>query len=175
MPAGPDTIAQFFAKTAIPLALADAAADDAPLMLVNEAFSRLTEYQQDEIVGRNCRFLQGEGTEELALRETREGLAEGRDCQTVLTNYTKSGRRFENLLFLFTLHDRQGNATFFMGSHLEVSKTISAAALDGHAEMLAYGVGDLANETQLIQIKTRQLLASSAVSLVRAKLMAPRY
>jgi PAS domain S-box-containing protein len=165
-----ETIEAFFARSTIPLSLADARQPDAPLLMVNSSFCSLTGYGMDEIVGRNCRFLQGEDRDQPAREEIRTAIDDGGDCQVILTNYTKDGKRFENLLFLFTLRDGNGEPDMFMGSQFEIRATRPAAQLDLHAHALEAGIDRIATDAGHLSIKTRQLLATSAVGLVRAKL-----
>lgn len=161
---------QFFARSTIPLSLADARQADAPLLLVNSAFCSLTGYEMDEIVGRNCRFLQGEDRNQPAREEIRTAIEHGGDCQAILSNYTKDGKRFENLLFLFTLRGGNGEPDLFMGSQFEIRPTRPAGQLDLHAHALEAGLDRIAADAGHLAIKTRQLMATSAVGLVRAKL-----
>lgn len=164
------TIEEFFARSTIPLSLADARQPDAPLLIVNSAFCALTGYTMDEIAGRNCRFLQGEDRDQPARDEIRTAIDNGGDCQAILANYSKDGKRFENLLFLFTLRDGSGEPDLFMGSQFEIRATRPAGQLDLHAHALEAGIDRIAADAGHLAIKTRQLMATSAVGLVRAKL-----
>src|SRR5690606_10738711 len=76
--------------------IADAGADDLPIIYTNEAWSRLTGYRLEEVIGRNGRFLQGEGTDATLLQDLRASLADGRVFHGELLNYRKDGTPFWN-------------------------------------------------------------------------------
>ncbi|MDJ0637668.1 MAG: PAS domain-containing protein [Paracoccaceae bacterium] len=82
---------------------------DCPLVFVNFAFCKLTGYDTDECVGRNCRFLQGEGTDREAVAKLRKSLKTGNSIEICLRNYRKSGQPFDNLLIMkpFQSNDRR--------------------------------------------------------------------
>jgi PAS domain S-box-containing protein len=79
-----------------------------PLIYVNDGFARLTGYSREEVLGRNCRFLQGPGTDLAVLEQIRASIRECRDCLVELLNYRKDGMPFWNRLSIIPLRDVQG-------------------------------------------------------------------
>jgi PAS domain S-box-containing protein len=98
------------------IAVADPSLPDAPMVYVNEAFLRLTGYTREECIGKNCRFLQGPGTDPVALERLRRALAERRDVQVELLNYRKGGEPFWNLLSITHVWDKSGGGDGGSGS-----------------------------------------------------------
>src|SRR4051794_15436937 len=82
--------------TDITFAITDPREPDNPLVWVNPSFTRITGYEADEAVGRNCRFLQGPATDPAAVEAIRTALAECRTLTTTLLNYRKDGTAFWN-------------------------------------------------------------------------------
>ncbi|MGY2894404.1 PAS domain S-box protein [Deinococcus sp. UYEF24] len=101
--------------------VADARQDDCPVVYVNPAFEAMSGYAATEIVGRNCRFLQGEDRDQEAGREIRAALAEGRGVTAVLRNYRRDGRLFYNELTLSPVRDGSGALTHFLGFQNDVT------------------------------------------------------
>jgi PAS domain S-box-containing protein len=92
--------AQALAETAVGVTLADVRDPELPLVYVNEAFTRLTGYTSDDALGRNCRFLQGPGTERAAVQRIRDALAGMRETRVTLLNYRRDGTPFHNELLI---------------------------------------------------------------------------
>jgi PAS domain S-box-containing protein len=67
---------------------------DNPIVYVNPTFERITGYSLEEVVGKNCRFLQSDDRDQPALEDLRVAIREGRECQVVLRNYKKDGTFF---------------------------------------------------------------------------------
>lgn len=86
-----------------------------PIVYANRGFERITGYEVGEVIGLNCRFLQGSDRDQPSLKELRAALAEGRACKVVLRNYCKDGTLFYNGLSVSPVHDEQGNLTNFVG------------------------------------------------------------
>ncbi len=168
----PDSIRTFLESTPVPLTVADPHQPDAPLVLVNNGFCELTGYGLDEMIGQNCRFLQGDKDQPTARADIREALSHGADMQVVLDNQRKDGSRFQNLLLLSTIRSREGKVLWFVGSQFDVTAAMGPDSLDHHAKVLEDGLQRLTSETMKLHIKTRQLMSSSIVSVVRAKLAA---
>ncbi len=94
---------------------------DNPIVLVNDAFCRLTGYTEAEILGRNCRFLQGPETHPDAVTALRAAIEAGRPGVATLMNYGKDGRPFLNCVQVLPIRDHTGELIFFVGSQFEVT------------------------------------------------------
>jgi PAS domain S-box-containing protein len=95
--------------------LADATAKDIPIIYVNEAFTDITGYTQQEVLGRNCRFLQGKDRNQAGLEQLREAIATGKSCRVLLRNYRKDGMLFWNDLSFAPIYNRHKDLTHFVG------------------------------------------------------------
>lgn len=166
----PAPILAFFEKASVPLTLASGTLPDQPLLLVNDAFCAMSGHGRDDVIGRNCRFLQGPSTETPARRELRQAIEGGHDCQAVITNYRRDGAEFANLLFLYALTDETGKARFFMGSQFELRARAGERELVDHAGWLDAGIAAIMARTEHVHVKTRQLLSEAAVAVVRARI-----
>lgn len=97
------------------IVVADAKREDLPLIYVNRGFLELTGYEEAEILGQNCRFLQYRDREDAASRdktqpeltEIREALQAGRSTNVILRNYRKDGSLFYNDLYLTPVYEHQ--------------------------------------------------------------------
>jgi PAS domain S-box-containing protein len=94
---------------------------DNPAVAVNEAFCRLTGYSREEVLGRNCRFLAGPGTEPAGRQALRSAVEAGRPILQEVLNYRRDGTPFRNAVLIAPLFDDDGKLTFFVGSQLEVT------------------------------------------------------
>ncbi|MDF2461545.1 MAG: sensor signal transduction histidine kinase [Candidatus Saccharibacteria bacterium] len=101
--------------------ITDPARPDNPIIYANAAFTRLTGYTMDEIVGSNCRFLQGEESERDVVARMRGSVLIGTESRHVITNYRKDGTKFKNELLISPVHDKQGRLRYFMGVQHEVA------------------------------------------------------
>jgi diguanylate cyclase (GGDEF)-like protein/PAS domain S-box-containing protein len=104
--------------------ITSALADDHPIEYVNPAFEAMTGYRADEVVGRNCRFLQGEERDQPALNELRAAIGEGRDAQVVLRNYRKDGRAFWAQITISPVRDAEGRVTHFVGIIVDTTEAM---------------------------------------------------
>jgi sigma-B regulation protein RsbU (phosphoserine phosphatase) len=103
------------------ITIADARLPDRPLIYANEGFERVTGYPVADVLGRNCRFLQGSGSDPAAVAEIRAALAEGRECIVEILNYRRDGTTFWNRLSLTPVHNDQGELTHYIGVQSDVS------------------------------------------------------
>jgi diguanylate cyclase (GGDEF)-like protein/PAS domain S-box-containing protein len=102
--------------------IVDAMQHGMPIIYANAAFMRLSGYLEAEIMGRNCRFLQGDDLAQPALDEIREALARKRDVKVVLHNYRKDGSMFWNELYIAPVPDEQGVVTHFIGVQNDITE-----------------------------------------------------
>ncbi len=104
------------------LAITDARKADHPVIYVNPAFEYITGYHAAEIVGRNCRILQGDDRDQEGLAEIRSALSEERDCSVVLRNYRKDGSLFWNRLTLSPVRDASAEVSHYVSAITDISK-----------------------------------------------------
>ncbi|MGE4533184.1 EAL domain-containing protein [Halomonas sp.] len=102
--------------------MADATQPDMPLVYANEAFYRLTGYPPLEVLGRNCRFLQGPDTDPEALAVIRRAIIERQSTETTLRNYHKDGTPFWNHLSLSPVFDADGACTHYIGIQQDITR-----------------------------------------------------
>ena len=100
---------------------------DNPIIACNEAFIALTGYSEEEIVGHNCRFLAGEGTEPALTEALRAGIKAGQPVMVEILNYKKDGTPFRNALMIAPIFDASGEVEFFLGSQVEVAEDVAEA------------------------------------------------
>ncbi|MEM7051111.1 MAG: PAS domain-containing protein [Acidobacteriota bacterium] len=118
------------------ITVADARQPDLPLIYANGAFERITGYGATEVVGRNCRFLQGPETDPRQIAALRSALREGRALTTTLVNYRKQGGLFWNELRLTPIRDPAGEVTHFIGVQKDVTAEVRSRELEVRADRL---------------------------------------
>ena len=106
------------------IVISDPNQHDDPLVYVNPAFERTTGYAAEEVLGRNCRFLQGKDRDQPALGELRAAIHEGRHCTVVLRNYRKDGTLFWNELSIYPVRDEEGRMINFVGVQNDITERI---------------------------------------------------
>lgn len=106
--------------------LSDPDLEDMPIVYANKAFERLTGYTQDDIIGHNCRFLQGPDREQEARFQLREAIKNNQPCEVTLRNYRKDGELFYNRLKISPLFNRKGQVIYYMGLQYDVTYQINA-------------------------------------------------
>ncbi|XP_024537743.1 protein TWIN LOV 1 isoform X2 [Selaginella moellendorffii] len=130
-------------KHAYNFVLCDPGLPDHPIVYASDGFLEMTGYSRDEVLGRNCRFLQGRDTDKRAIVEIREAIREERDCQIKILNYTKAGKPFWNLFHLAPVFSQQdGRVVHFVGVQLPISSKV-AARKDGHLTGLELSFDEL--------------------------------
>lgn len=103
------------------ITIADAKKHDFPLIYVNSGFERITGYKAKDILGKNCRFLQGKDTKQPSLEIVRKALENKTECVVEIKNYTKSGKMFWNELRLSPVKNASGEVTHFVGIQTDIT------------------------------------------------------
>ena len=106
--------------------LADPDLEDAPIIYANKAFERLTGYSQAEIVGRNCRFLQGQDKDQPARFQIAEAMKKHEAVEVTLRNYKKDGTLFHNRLKIIPLFDKKQRVIYYLGVQYDITQQVNA-------------------------------------------------
>lgn len=134
---------------------------DNPIVFANRAFLEMTGYSSEEVIGHNCRFLQGPDTDPANVNEVRDSIANRRAFATEVMNYRKDGSSFWNALFVSPVFDDKGELVYFFGSQLDVSRRRDAEdALRQAQKMEALGqlTGGIAHDfNNLLQVMSGHL------------------
>lgn len=110
--------------TDVAFTVTDPRQKDNPLVWVNPAFTRLTGYPAAEAVGRNCRFLQGEGTDPGTVERLRRAIASGQAESVTILNRRKDGTAFWNRVSINPVFDDSGEVVSFVGIQTDVSEEV---------------------------------------------------
>lgn len=116
-----DPFAAAIRATRMSMLITDPRRPDNPIVFANEAFLRLTGYERSEIMGRNCRFLQGPDTDREDIDRVREAIAAATDISVDLLNYRKDGSAFWNALYISPVTNERGELLYFFASQLDVT------------------------------------------------------
>jgi PAS domain S-box-containing protein len=106
----------------MPMVLADPKQQDNPIVFANDAFFALTGYSRDDVIGRNCRFLQGKDTDKAAVNRISKAIKSGQDISVDILNYKKNGEPFWNSLYISPVLDEAGNAQYYFASQLDITE-----------------------------------------------------
>jgi|GEM_PF-2030828 len=109
--------------TAEGVAISDPSLPDNPLIFVNEGFEKITGYKSEDVIGKNCRFLQGDASDPVASKTIKDAIKEGKSCVVELINYRKDGSLFWNRLSLSPIKDEQGKITHFVGIQSDITNS----------------------------------------------------
>lgn len=178
VPAGPKA----FPRVALDLAttveriqqnfcISDPSLPDSPIVFASDSFLELTEYRREEVLGRNCRFLQGPDTDAATVQLIRDAIKDGSELTVRLLNYKKSGKPFWNMFTLAPMRDQQGEVRFYVGVQVDVTaqtgqQTVAPApggtwakpALDESA------IKDAENQTSMITTALQGMPATSTAN-----------
>ncbi|MBA1238380.1 PAS domain-containing protein [Pseudomonas kunmingensis] len=108
------------------IVVAEQEGDDNILIYANPAFERLTGYAVDDILYRDCRFLQGEDRDQPALQAIREAVKNNQPCRQIIRNYRKDGTPFWNELSITPVFNEADQLTYFIGIQKNVTAEVDA-------------------------------------------------
>ena len=106
--------------------LSDPDLEDSPIVYANKAFENICGYTQEEIVGRNCRFLQAADRNQPELERLRAAIRKHEPIEVTLRNYRKNGELFYNRLVVKPLFDERGNLVYFLGVQYDITEQMRA-------------------------------------------------
>ena len=147
---------------------------DNPIVEANPAFTALTGYAREEIVGRNCRFLAGNATDAAARRQLREAVQENRPALVEVVNYRKDGSAFRNAVMIAPVFGEDGEVRLFLGSQMDMGGPDQAAGLRrAQAERLAQGLSP--RQRQVLQgmvrgLRNKQIAAELGIDETTVKM-----
>jgi PAS domain S-box-containing protein len=131
-----DPFAAAVRATRMPMVITDPAQTDNPIVFCNEAFQTLSGYDRSEIIGRNCRFLQGPDTDREQVAKVRRAIDAQTDIAVDLLNYRKDGSTFWNALYLSPVRNDAGKVVFFFASQLDVTDRVKAQTIISKQKLL---------------------------------------
>lgn len=109
--------------------LSDPRLPDHPIVFASEGFLRMSGYDREEVLGRNCRFLQGPDTDRGTVVEIRDAIREERACQVRILNYTKQGEPFWNLFHMAPIFSNDGRVIHYVGVQTPIAKDLLSEAV----------------------------------------------
>ena len=121
-------------KTRMPQIITDPNLPDNPIVFANRAFQKLCGYDAAELIGRNCRFLQGRDTDPTDVAKVRDAIAARRDVVVEILNYHRDGTPFRNELYVSPVFDPDGHLRYFFASQLDVTRFRTAEGVLAESE-----------------------------------------
>ncbi|WP_145221534.1 PAS domain S-box protein [Planctomycetes bacterium TBK1r] len=107
--------------------IVDAQKDDMPIAYANQGFGQLTGFDPQDVVGRNCRFLQGPKTDPADIQKIRDAIAKQESCRVTLLNYRRDNTQFYNELVITPIFDADGQLTHYVGVQSDVTDMVEAS------------------------------------------------
>ncbi len=108
------------------IVITDAGKKDHPIIYCNKAFLKMTGYQKDEVIGRNCRFLQGKDRKQKGIGKIREAVKNGSSCRVELRNYKKDGTLFWNEISINPIRSKDGAIAYYVGIQNDITARIKS-------------------------------------------------
>jgi len=123
----PQVLAAILDECVNGVTLADPDLEDAPIVYANKAFEKLTGYSRGDIVGKNCRFLQGKDRDQEARFLIAEAIKNQETVEVTLRNYKKDGTLFHNRLKIVPLFDKKQRVIYFLGVQHDITTQVNNA------------------------------------------------
>ena len=145
-------------RSPIPMVVTNPRRSDNPLERVNSAFCALTGYAEAEIVGRNCRFLAGEGTEPWLTQRIRDAVAGRRPVLVDILNYRRDGTPFRNGVMVTPIFGADEEIAWFLGSQVDLGEDSSQLFAARRAQAVALVKTLPPRQRQVLELVARGLL-----------------
>lgn len=129
----PDGLNTLISNSPVASVISNPRLTDNPIIACNQAFIDLTGYPEDEVVGRNCRFLSGPATEPWLTDMIRDGVRNKRPVLVEILNYKKNGTPFRNAVLVAPIFDTEGELEYFLGSQVELASDAPGPSTSRHA------------------------------------------
>ena len=161
-----------------PMVLTDANARDSPMIFCKRAFTQLTGFREEEVIGCNMRFLQGKLTDEAARTVLRDAIAARRESQAELWNYRKDSSAFWCSMFVGPMFDQQGRLVYWFGSQLDATARREAEEARAQARRMdtlgsmAAGVAHEFDDLMTVVIGNVEATRGDALTLRQAERLA---
>ena len=171
MEGGTDPFAAAVRTTRMPMVVTDPRQPDNPIVFANDSFCRLTGYARSEIVGRNCRFLQGPETDPAVVAKLRAAVAAAEPIEIDVRNHRKDGEPFWNRLLLAPVRDAAGELAYFFASQVDVTlERERMSGLEQRNAALAAEVTDRARAQEATESRFLRMLAATPAGIVEVDL-----
>ncbi|MCM8558371.1 PAS domain-containing protein [Sphingomicrobium sediminis] len=175
----PSGLVDYVESAGIALTLADARDPEHPLILVNEPFLKLSGRKRDEVIGRNCRFLQGDRRDQEGLEKVRRFLAseEIGTIRVQLVNLRADGTPFINMLTLSRICDPENETCYLFASQFDIGAADAADAEDYEDELgrTRQYARDMLKPVGMQLMGSRAALADAALTIAQARIQLSRY
>ncbi|KAF2706900.1 hypothetical protein K504DRAFT_447769 [Pleomassaria siparia CBS 279.74] len=126
--------------------LSDPSLPDNPIVFASEEFYNTTQYGQEYIIGKNCRFLQGPKTQPQTVKRISEAVSNGREISEIILNYRRDGTPFLNLVMMAPLMDHHGTVRYFIGCQVDISHLMAGGrGLESLKQLLNNDTDQFAN------------------------------
>lgn len=169
----PPALRAYFQSSPVALSLGEAI-DDHPLLLTNQRFRDLTGYGSNDVVGRNCRFLQGDSDNREPRLRIRAFLGDEAQTsvRTAILNFRKDGTPFVNLLYMSKLRALTGEVRYIFASQFDVSRTQPERLADYDAALgqTIAKLAPVAAESGIAVEGTLITIANTAATIAQAKM-----
>lgn len=157
-----DRIIESVGHSPLAMVLSNPRLPDNPLEVVNPAFCGLTGYSEDEIVGRNCRFLAGDSTDPAATERIRAAIRTRRPVLVDILNYRSDGSPFRNGVMITPIYGPEGELAWFLGSQVDLGPA--------HGEAFATRCSGAAARVAGLPPRQREVLAAMARGLLNKQI-----
>lgn len=169
-----DNMMAGFSRLNIAMVLTNPNTKDNPIVYVNDAFERTTGYSRSVVIGRNCRFLQGDETDKKDVDRIKAALANKTEVAVDILNYRASGQPFYNRLIIAPILGDDGALLYFLGIQKELRESERVGDNQIEAGSLALIRGRVHEDLSLILNSLGHMNGGDSISLVQEAKALPR-